>query len=103
MAPGSRVTIAFDDPTVPCFAPVWEPAIKLVIAELEKGGVKRSNITLVSAGHIIVAGPENSSLVNHVGFEPARTVEAAIDMARERHGKDASVAFVKYPLLACRE
>jgi hypothetical protein len=55
------------------------------------------------AGHIIVAGPENPSLVNHVGFEPARTVEAAIDMARERHGNDASVAFVKYPLLACRE
>ena len=55
------------------------------------------------AGHIIVAGPENPSLVNHVGFEPSRTVEEAIDMARERHGKDASVAFVKYPLLACRE
>ena len=52
VAPGSRVAIAFDDPTVPCFAPVWEPAIKLVIAELEKGGVKRSNITLVSAGGI---------------------------------------------------
>ncbi len=52
VAPGSRVTIAFDDPTVPCFAPVWEPAIKLVIGELEKGGVKRSNITLVSAGGI---------------------------------------------------
>ena len=31
--PGDRVTIAFDDPTVPCFAPVWEPAIKQVIAE----------------------------------------------------------------------
>ena len=52
VVPGSRVTIAFDDPTVPCFAPVWEPAIKQVIGELEKGGVKRSNITLVSAGGI---------------------------------------------------
>jgi hypothetical protein len=47
--PDWKVTIAFDDPTVPCFAPVWEPAIKLVIAELEKGGVKRSNITLLCA------------------------------------------------------
>ena len=55
------------------------------------------------AGHIIVAGAENPSLVRHIGFEPAQTVEAAIDMAREQHGKDASVAFVKYPLLACRE
>jgi nickel-dependent lactate racemase len=42
--PNWKVTIAFDDPTVPCFAAVWEPAIKLVIEELEKGGVKRSNI-----------------------------------------------------------
>ena len=42
VAPGSRVAIAFDDPTVPCFAPVWEPAIKLVIAELEKGGDRKS-------------------------------------------------------------
>jgi lactate racemase len=45
----SKVTIAFDDPTVPSFAPVWEPAIKLVIAELESAGVKRSNITLLCA------------------------------------------------------
>ena len=43
------VTIAFDDPSVPCFAPVWEPAIRLVIEELEKAGVKRSNITLICA------------------------------------------------------
>jgi hypothetical protein len=47
--PNARVTIAFDDPTVPCFAPVWEPAIKRVIAELEKCGVKKSNITLLCA------------------------------------------------------
>ena len=47
--PNWKVTIAFDDPSVPCFAPVWEPAIKLVIGELEKAGVKRSNITLLCA------------------------------------------------------
>jgi nickel-dependent lactate racemase len=47
--PGWKVTIAFDDPTVPCFAPVWEPAIRLVLEELEKGGVKRSDITLACA------------------------------------------------------
>jgi len=47
--PNWKVTIAFDDPTVPCFAPVWETAMKLVIEELEKGGVKKSNITLLCA------------------------------------------------------
>ncbi|UCE55574.1 MAG: DUF2088 domain-containing protein [Desulfobacterales bacterium] len=47
--PNWKVTVAFDDPTVPCFAPVWEPAIKLVIDELEVAGVKRSNIILLCA------------------------------------------------------
>ena len=47
--PNWRVTIAFDDPTVPCFAPVWEPALKLVMEELERGGVKKSQITLLCA------------------------------------------------------
>lgn len=44
-----KVTIAFDDPTVPCFAPVWEPAIRLVMDELQHGGVKPNNITLLCA------------------------------------------------------
>ena len=47
--PNWKVTIAFDDPTVPCFVPIWEPAIKLVIEELVKVGVKRSNIKLLCA------------------------------------------------------
>ena len=55
------------------------------------------------AGHVIVAGAEKPSLVSHLGFEPAASVETAIEKARERHGKDASIVFVKYPMLACRE
>jgi hypothetical protein len=51
---------------------------------------------------VIVAGAEKPSMVRHVGFEPARTVEDAVDMAREIHGKDASIAFVRYPVLAHR-
>jgi hypothetical protein len=47
--PTSSVTIAFDDPTVPCFAPVWEPAIRLVMEELRGAGVKEKNITLLCA------------------------------------------------------
>lgn len=47
--PGCRVTIAFDDPTVPCFAPVWETAIRLVLKELDRAGVKRKDITLLCA------------------------------------------------------
>src|SRR5438093_7016785 len=43
------VTIAFDDATVPCYAPVWSTAIPLVLAELEAAGVRRSDVTLVCA------------------------------------------------------
>ena len=54
------------------------------------------------AGNLIVAGARKPGLVRHLGFEAAETIEAAIDRARDRHGKDASIVFVKYPLLACR-
>ncbi|MGD2271678.1 MAG: lactate racemase domain-containing protein [Desulfobacterales bacterium] len=55
------------------------------------------------AGRIFVAGAENPALIQHLGFEPAQTVEAAIEKAQGIHGKDASIVFVKYPLLACRQ
>jgi hypothetical protein len=44
-----RVTVAFDDPTVPCFAPLWETAIPLVLGELERAGVPPTGVTLVCA------------------------------------------------------
>ncbi|MFW6125377.1 MAG: lactate racemase domain-containing protein [Pirellulales bacterium] len=47
--PGARVTIAFDDPTVPCFGPVRGPTIEVVLEELESAGVKREDVTLVCA------------------------------------------------------
>ena len=47
--PGSKVTIAFDDPTVPCFAPVWEVAIRTVLEELDLAAVKRRDTFLLCA------------------------------------------------------
>ena len=44
-----RVTIAFDDPTVPCYAPVWSAAIPLILGELEAAGVRAEDVTLVCA------------------------------------------------------
>jgi lactate racemase len=44
-----RVTVAFDDPTVPCYAPLWGTALPVVLEELEKGGVRRERITLLCA------------------------------------------------------
>ena len=42
-------------------------------------------------------GAEDPAVVNHVGFEPAATVEEALEMAAETHGTNPSVAVVRYP------
>lgn len=47
--PGWRVTVAFDDPTVPCWAPIWETAVSVVLEELEHAGVSRDRIHLICA------------------------------------------------------
>ena len=44
-----RVTVAFDDPTVPCWAPIWPAAIGAALAELERAGVPRRAVTLLCA------------------------------------------------------
>jgi hypothetical protein len=49
------------------------------------------------AGRVVVAGAEDPSLVRHVGFEPATTIEDALAMAREWHGPNPTVAVVRYP------
>lgn len=46
---GQRVTLAFDDPTVPCYAPVWPVALPKIIAALERGGVAQADIRLICA------------------------------------------------------
>lgn len=46
---GDRVTIAFDDPTVPCYAPVWATALPQIIEEVTRSGVKERDIELVCA------------------------------------------------------
>src|SRR5205807_6099190 len=44
-----RVTIAFDDATVPCYAPVWSTAIPIVLETLERAGVAHDRVTLLCA------------------------------------------------------
>jgi hypothetical protein len=45
----SRVTVAFDDPTVPCFAPLWPVALQEVLSDLTAAGVPEDGITLLCA------------------------------------------------------
>jgi lactate racemase-like protein len=55
------------------------------------------------AGRVIVAGADDPSVVRHLGFEPAETVERALAMAAEIHGPNPSVAVVRYPPASSRQ
>ena len=46
---GSKVTVAFDDPTVPCYAPMWTTALPLIVEELTAGGVEENAIQFICA------------------------------------------------------
>ena len=52
VSPGSTVTVAFDDPTVPCYAPLWGTALPLIVAELEGAGVRTTDISFVCANSL---------------------------------------------------
>ena len=47
-----RVTVAFDDATVPCYAPLWPAALGVILGELAAAGVGRDSITLVCANSL---------------------------------------------------
>ena len=54
------------------------------------------------AGRVYIAGAENPEMIKRLGMEPFPTVEKAVAAAREIHGKDSAVAFIKYPVLPNR-
>lgn len=49
------------------------------------------------AGRVIVVAPGDPAVPAHLSFESAPTIERAIDMAAERHGRNQRVALVRYP------
>jgi hypothetical protein len=55
------------------------------------------------AGRVFIAGAEKPSLAAHLGFEPKDTVESAIGQAEEIHGQDASILFIRNPLIGSRQ
>ncbi len=54
------------------------------------------------AEEVFVAGIENPSLAEHLGFKPAESVEEAVCMAKEMQGRDAEVVCVMYPMMVNR-
>jgi hypothetical protein len=58
---------------------------------------------LKHAARIFVAGALDPSLASHLGFEPKDTVESAIAQAEAIHGRDASIIFIRNPLIGSRQ
>ena len=58
---------------------------------------------LKHAARIFVCGAQKPSLVSHVGFEPQHSVESAIARAEAIHGRDASIVFIRNPLIGSRQ
>ena len=52
VGPGARVLIAFDDPTVMCFAPLRQTVIRQLLADLESAGVRREDISSMCANSL---------------------------------------------------
>ncbi len=58
---------------------------------------------LKHAERVIVAGIEEPEIAEHLGFLHAKTVEEALEIAKEKHGKDAKIAVVRYPMMVNRQ
>jgi hypothetical protein len=52
---------------------------------------------LKHCGKVIVAGIEDPALARHVGFEAAGSVEDALNLAEDIHGKGFSIAYAEHP------
>ncbi|MFN7944572.1 MAG: lactate racemase domain-containing protein [Blastocatellia bacterium] len=100
--PGWKVTIAFDDPTVTCFAPVWETAISVALEQLESAGVKRRDVTLVCANalhrkstRMELAKLIGEKLVREFGYRlichDAEDAENLVYLGRTESGYDVEV------------
>ena len=46
---------------------------------------------------VIVVGAENDHVPQRLGWRSARTMDEALDMAREDHGKDANITLMHHP------
>jgi Lactate racemase N-terminal domain len=96
--PGARVTIAFDDATVPSYGPIRSVAIEAVLAELAAAGVGRGQVTLICANalHRKLRSAELSRIIGadlvaefgaRLRCHDAEDLEGLIDLGRTpEHG-----------------
>jgi len=54
-------------------------------------------------GHVFVAGAKDPEVVRHLGFTPTDSVEEALHLTAEAHGRDFSLAYVDQPPTPVKE
>ena len=84
---GSTVTVAFDDPTVPCYAPVWATALPVVHEELSAAGVAEHDISYLCANalHRKFSFDELASLIGN-DFATGQRSRLRCHDAEDPHG-----------------
>jgi hypothetical protein len=116
-ATGSRVVIAFDDPTVTSFGPIRRVAIEGVLAQLAEAGVRETDVQLICANalHRKFTRDELATIIGqdlvdrfgerlfcHDAEDAANlvyfgTTEHGYDVELSRHAVDADLAFISTP------
>jgi lactate racemase-like protein len=94
----SRVTIAFDDATVPSYGPIRRIAIEAVLAELTAAGVARGQVSLVCANALhrklrpaelarIIGADLVAEFGERLGCHDAENIDSLVDLGRTpQHG-----------------
>lgn len=100
--PGMKVTIAFDDPTVLCFAPIREKVITRLVSDIMRGGIKKRDIILLCAPGLHRKWTRNEiakiigeNLLNEFGFNlinhDAEDRENLVYLGKTENGYDVEV------------
>jgi hypothetical protein len=96
--PRSRVTIAFDDATVPSYGPIRSVAIEAVLEELAAAGVARGQVSLICANALhrklrpaelarILGADLVAEFGERLGCHDAENTEGLVDLGRTpEHG-----------------
>lgn len=99
---GKKVTIAFDDPTVPCFAPLRQTVIGTIVDDLVGAGVEKRDITLMCAPGLHrrwtrneIANIIGSDLVEQFGYRvmchDAEDTDNLVYLGTTKNGYDVEV------------
>jgi lactate racemase len=93
----SKVTLAFDDATVPCYAPLWSTAIPLILDTLARAGVRDENLKLICANALhrketheelakLIGGDVVAAHADRLSCHDAEDADNIVSLGKSRSG-----------------